>query len=321
MRTDTAAPADTVRDRALELVAKRGWLSNLKDAWSLSKAVHAFDKPMNVVLAAETPDDIMQQLLLRSPIVAVQLEGSVVAPPLPNGVHELILSESFCGSVAELPQNLLSFKAVNMSRRSIAAVLRVLQLLPSSLQRFQLELSCFQRQRTPSINLLAAHLPALPHLKYLHLEGVDRSTSWPSSLQELCLISCEVSDELQLPVTLRKLKLAHCVSSRDSSEKILTVHLTEGLQQLEIRGWSRVELSSELPSSLTHLVLGEGESLSSVGALPSRLQHLELHDLNPLSLWEARHTLCPGLTIKRDNGFVFRLVKVRFESDSGADSD
>jgi hypothetical protein len=58
---------------------------------------------MNVVLAAETPADVAQQLLLRSHIVAVQLEGRVVAPPLPSGVHELVLSESLCGSVAELP--------------------------------------------------------------------------------------------------------------------------------------------------------------------------------------------------------------------------
>eukprot|EP00953_Heterococcus_sp_UTEX-ZZ885_P001834 1506-Heterococcus_DN1.PRE.3 len=71
--------ADTLRDRALEVVTNRGWLS--KNAWSMSKALHAFAKPMRVVLTAEIPSDTMQQLLLRSPIVAVQLGGSVVVPP------------------------------------------------------------------------------------------------------------------------------------------------------------------------------------------------------------------------------------------------
>jgi hypothetical protein len=72
------APADPLCDRALEVVSKRGWLS--KNAWSVSKAVHAFAKPIRVMLAAETPADVVQQLLLRSHIVALQLEDNVVAP-------------------------------------------------------------------------------------------------------------------------------------------------------------------------------------------------------------------------------------------------
>jgi hypothetical protein len=82
---DSDAAADSLRDRALEVVAKRGWLS--KNAYSLSKTVHAFTKPVKVVLAAEAPPDTVQRLLLRSPIAAVQLDGNVVAPnPLPGGL-------------------------------------------------------------------------------------------------------------------------------------------------------------------------------------------------------------------------------------------
>jgi hypothetical protein len=52
------AVVDSLCERALEVVAKRGWLP--KGAWSLSKAVHAFVKPIKVVLAAETSADIVQ---------------------------------------------------------------------------------------------------------------------------------------------------------------------------------------------------------------------------------------------------------------------
>ena len=108
------AAADDTCCRALEVVAKLGWLS--KTAWSVSKAVHAFSKPMLVVLADETPADIVQKLLLRYPIVAMQLEGSVIAPnPLPATVTELVLSADFCGSVADLPDTLRAFEATRPS--------------------------------------------------------------------------------------------------------------------------------------------------------------------------------------------------------------
>jgi hypothetical protein len=269
---DSDAVVNRLCDRALEVVAKSGWLD--KTIWSVSKALHAFVKPIKVVLADETPADIAQRLLLRSRIVAVQLEDNVDAPnPLPGGLHELILSKGFCGSVAELPQTLCSFRAVHVRRRSIAAVQSVLQLLPSSLQR--LHFSCHPRWRSNGQSeLQAAELSALPHLKYLHLVGVEWSTDWPSSLQELCLISCKVSDQLQLPVTLRKLKLKHCNSSRGNSEKIITVYLTEGLQHLELVSWYRVELSGDLPSTLTHLVLRDCSG--TLSALLPQQQNLEL---------------------------------------------
>jgi hypothetical protein len=124
------AAADGTCCRALEVVAKLGWLS--KTAWSVSKAVHAFSKPMLVVLADETPADIVQKLLLRYPIVAMQLEGSVIAPnPLPATVTELVLSADFCGSVADLPDTLRAFEATILSDADTAAMVSLLQRSPS----------------------------------------------------------------------------------------------------------------------------------------------------------------------------------------------
>jgi hypothetical protein len=181
--------------------------------------------------------------------VAVQLEDDVVAPhPLPGGLKELILSKSFCGSVAELPQTLCSFEGV-IGYANVVAVQSVLRRLSGGLQRLQLSY-CFRRRSYGQCEYLAADLPTLSYLTFVHLENIEWSTEWPSSLQELCLSSCKVSDQLQLPVTLRKLKLRRCSSSSDSNVNI-SVALNEGLQQLHIESWYSVDLSSELPSTLT----------------------------------------------------------------------
>jgi hypothetical protein len=62
----TDASADTLRDRGLEVVAKLGWLS--KNAYSLSKTVHAFAKPIRVRLTEDAPAGVVRQLLLRAPL-------------------------------------------------------------------------------------------------------------------------------------------------------------------------------------------------------------------------------------------------------------
>jgi hypothetical protein len=263
----------TLCDRALEVVAKRGWLS--KHSWSVSKTVHAFAKPIRVMLAAETPADVVQQLLLRSPIVAVQLEGNVVAPnPLPGGLHELILSKTFCGSAAELPSTLHSFKAAVQHIETIVATQSVLQSLPSGLQCLRLN---YLTPRTTygTRDWMVAEFPALSNLIVLRLRGVDwGTTSLPVRLQELCLDGCKVSTELQLPATLRKLELLRCSSSIGDDESF-SVQLFEGLQHVVIRAWYNVDVGSELPSTLTHLVL-QDRSTSSLGVLPAGLLHLEL---------------------------------------------
>ena len=273
IEVDCDASADTLCDRALEVVAKRGWLS--KHSWSVSKAVHAFTKPIRVVLAAETPADVVQQLLLRSPIVAVRLEGSVDAPdPLPGGLHELILSESFCGSLATLPDTLHSFEASFVENSNSAAQQSVLQLIPGSLQRLRVNHSCLRYWER---DCMVAALPALPNLTVLCLQGVEWSTSLPPCLQELCLSGCTVSDELQLPATLQKLELAFCRgSSSSSSDANFAAHLTAILQHVVIRSDCSVDIGSQLPSTLTHLVLDDRSS-ASPGVLPSGLQHLELN--------------------------------------------
>jgi hypothetical protein len=174
-----------------------------------------------------------------------------------------------------------------VKRRSTTAIQSVLQLLPSSLQR--LHFSCRPRRR--SNELLAAHVQALalPHLAYMSLQDVAWSIDLPTRLQELCLLRCKVSDELHLPATLRKFQLWLCSRSNssssssgrlDSDDYKLTVHLNEGLQQLELTGVQRVEYGSALPSTLTHLLLMElfeSDSTSPLGALPSGLQRLEMN--------------------------------------------
>jgi hypothetical protein len=72
--------SDSLRDRAFEVVAKRGWLD--KNAYSLSKTVHAFAKPIRVVLTDEAAAEVVQQLLLRAPIMALQLKGNASVPLL-----------------------------------------------------------------------------------------------------------------------------------------------------------------------------------------------------------------------------------------------
>jgi hypothetical protein len=208
-------------------------------------------------------------------------------------LHELILSKTFCGSVAELPCTLHSFKA-NVREHSIAAIHSVLQRLPPGLQRLQLSYRQRHRRSTGLSEWMAAGLPALSNLRCLHLEGVEWSISCPTCLQELYLSHCKFSGELQLPTTLRKLELVH-YSSSNSSSTSMVVHLNEGLQQLVIASWRRVEFGRELPATLTHLVLAEREISSSLraslGALPSGLLLFGLDEQLNEPLWVLPSTL------------------------------
>jgi FNIP Repeat len=261
----TDASADILRDRALEVVAKLGWLS--KNAYSLSKTVHAFAKPVRVRLTEDAPAAVVRQLLLRAPVVAAQLDGNAAIPLLE------ILTSDFSGSVAELPGTLQSFAAVDVREGGIAATHSVLQLLPRSLQRFQLSYHHGLVSETHYAN------PALVMVSYSHsisdLQPVEWNTSLPACLQELYLTQCKFSDELHLPATLRKLELKYCSSSSGGDESF-KVHLNEGLQLAVIKHCHCVDISSELPSTLTHLVLQDSSrSTLRLGELPAGLQHLE----------------------------------------------
>eukprot|EP00953_Heterococcus_sp_UTEX-ZZ885_P034967 18083-Heterococcus_DN1.PRE.1 len=251
-RRDAPAAADTCC-KALEVVATRGRLET--PAWSVSQAVHAFAKqlPLLVVLADETPADTVQQLLLRPYKVAMQLEGGVIAPnPLPGTLK--LLWEPLHSLLQRLPDGL--------------DYLRLCKLGLDKAERLVLELQ------------------ALPKLTVLRLEGIAMRTGLPPSLQELVLDRCTVSDELQLPVTLRKLRVLKCDSSSDYVDGELAVHFNEGLQQAIIVERQRsVDVGGALPSTLTHLVLRD-KSASPLGPLPSGLLHLDLNrDLaEPLSM-------------------------------------
>jgi hypothetical protein len=275
------AVIDSLCNRALEVVAKRGWLAT--EAWSVLKAVHAFAKPIRVVLAAETPDDVVQQLLLRSVIVAVHLNDNIDAPnPLPAGLQELIVSLNFCGIVAELPDTLCSFEATVADIFGNKAVQwSLLERLPNRLQRLRVNKSCSSYNWKSG--RMAADFPALPCLTALCLQGLEWSTGLPTRLQELSLERCKVSAELQLPLSLRKLVLVYCESNSSSgsdsdSDGSIRVCLNEVLQHVVIKSETEcsIEFNSELPSTLTHLVLHD-ESSASLGALPPGLQHLDFN--------------------------------------------
>jgi FNIP Repeat len=196
-------------------------------------------------------------------------------------LKEVILSADFCGSVAELPDTLRAFEATILSDADTAALHSLLQRLPDGLDYLRLcKLGMDKAER------MVLELPALPKLTVLRLEGIALRTGLPPSLQELVLDRCTVSDELQLPVTLRKLRVLKCDSSSNYVDGDLAVHFNEGLQQAIIVERQRsVDIGGELPSTLTHLVLRDA-STSPLGPLPSGLLHLDLNrDLaEPLSM-------------------------------------
>jgi hypothetical protein len=109
-----------------------------------------------------------------------------------------------------------------------------------------------------------------------NLQPVKWDTSLFACLQELYLSQCKFSDELHLPATLRKLELKYCSSSSGGDESF-GIHLNEGLQHAVIKRCHCIDISSELPSTLTHLVLQDSNrSALRLNELPAGLQHLEL---------------------------------------------
>jgi FNIP Repeat len=191
--------------------------------------------------------------------------------------YELILSKSFCGSVAELPQTLYSFKAAAGYSPNITAMQSVLQRLPSGLQRLQLIGSYHQRvilNHGPQHGLQADPALVMIGIATSGIQLVRCSMRLPTCLQELYLSYCKFSGGLQLPATLRKLELKYCSSS--SSDESFSAHLNDGLQHVVIKNWYRVELGSDVPSTLTYLVLHD-ESRAPLGELPAELQHLDLN--------------------------------------------
>jgi hypothetical protein len=260
---ETNVAVDSSCNRALEVVAKRSWLS--KNAYSVSKAVHAFAKPIRLVLTDEATAEVVQQLLLRTHIIALQLGGNASVP----------LLDGLSGSVAELPRTLQSFEADNMKEHSLAATQSVIQLLPSSLQRLRLSYSHRRHIQDVPQFLLGSTL-----IMYGGTVSGLRPLEWsanlrlPTRLQELYLSYCKFSGGLQLPATLRRLELVHCSSS--SGDKSFSAHLNEGLQHAVIKSGHSVDIGSELPSTLTHLVL-QDHSRAYLGDFPSVLQHLQLN--------------------------------------------
>jgi ribosomal protein S8E len=104
---NAAAACDVDALSALEVVAKVGWLS--KSAWEMSRAVHAFTKPINVKLTPAMSDAVKAGILSRSTVVKLQLEDNVtLISPLPLALQELALSDTISeyDKVPELPASL-----------------------------------------------------------------------------------------------------------------------------------------------------------------------------------------------------------------------
>jgi hypothetical protein len=105
--TKRIGESDEICLRALSIVAREGWLS--KACWSISRAVHAFAKPMKLVLSSSTDEAIVDAVLARPLIIMLQLKGDLGSstPPLPAGVRTLELSR-YSGTLPRLPQTLTS---------------------------------------------------------------------------------------------------------------------------------------------------------------------------------------------------------------------
>jgi hypothetical protein len=159
-----------------------------------------------------------------------------------------------------------------MKEHSLAATQSVIQLLPSSLQRLRLSF-----RHSIYIQHAPQQLVGSTHTIYGGTVLGSQPLEWssnlrlPSYLQDLHLSYCKFSKGLQLPATLRRLELVHC-SSCNSNDKCFSAHLNKGLQHAVIKSGHSVDIGSELPSTLTHLVL-QDHSRASLGDLPPGLQH------------------------------------------------
>jgi hypothetical protein len=182
--------------RALRIVAREGWLC--KDGWSISKAVHAFAKPTKARLTSSIGEAIVNAMLARPLVIALQLEGDLGSstPPLPAGLRTLELIR-YSGTLDQLPQTLTSLEVFGWRGTSgIAAIVRAFKAAPAGLQVLDLKRRSGLLWR--GIDALAGvQCPA--SVTTLRLQGVGWRMNFSSQLHTLTLSLCVIETELQLP--------------------------------------------------------------------------------------------------------------------------
>jgi hypothetical protein len=252
---------------ALRVVAREGWLC--KPGWSISKAVHAFAKPIRVVVGGSIDRATTNAVLARPLITVLRLQGEFGSrPPLPACLRELELSE-FCGPLHELPPTLTSLVASDWPGvTGVVALVSALEAAPAGLH--ELTLHRKQHEKKPEEDELEdVQCPA--GVRKLNLRGVGWRMRLPSQLQTLTLRCFILTTELRLPDTVRQLHLTQC-SLRDN------LVLNEGLLRLELHRKARSRVPLQLPSTLAHLVMDATSNAPLAQPSPASLKFLKLDD-------------------------------------------
>jgi hypothetical protein len=270
--TDAMSDAKPAALNALELVAKVGWLS--KDAWNVSKNVHAFAKPIKVTLTAAVSDAVKTGVLSRSTIVQLQLEDNITPPsPMPPALRQLDLSDTFSEyDKVELPPSLSRLNVTVGLNHDATALRSLVQRLPSELVGMTLCRVLEQIDETsPERDLLEGmECSQLSNLKSLDLRSVGGSMALPSQLLELSIDQCCFNSDLNTMGSLQQLHLTMCHFKADSR-----LVLQEGLVSLECYMCNSLALPSVLPSTLQHLELTSNYNVP-LGVLPHGLKTLIL---------------------------------------------
>jgi putative component of toxin-antitoxin plasmid stabilization module len=248
--------------QALEIVAREGWLC--KEAWSISKAVHAYAKPTRIVLGQAASPAISRAVLQRLLITSVKTRNHAAAPKsLPAGLRELTLSEdAFSGAV---PGTLTALTVTDCSDDAAAALRSLLQALPSTVQTLNLRVKRLLRADLLDGTLCSAGV------RTLKLRGLGWRMQLPQRLVTLHMWDCGMDAQLQLPATVRQLLLGHCISAQ-------AMQLNEGLLRVELTTRTVCYGLLELPSTLTHLLIGDDCHTPLAQPLPAALRQLRLGD-------------------------------------------
>ena len=248
--------------QALEIVAREGWLC--KQGWSICKAVHAYAKPTRVVLGKEASTATSNAVLQRLLVTSVRMTNHAAAPEfLPSGLKELTLSEdAFSGAV---PDTLTALTVTDCSDAAAAALKSLLQTLPATVQTLNMRV-----KRLLRADLLDS-MPYPAGVRTLKLRGVGWRMQLPAQLVSLHLWDCSMDAQLRLPATVRQLMLGHCITAQP-------MQLNEGLLRLELTTRTACFGQLELPSTLTHLIMGSDCHTPLARPLPAALRQLRLGD-------------------------------------------
>jgi FNIP Repeat len=249
------------------IVAREGWLC--KAGWSISKAVHVFPKPTKARLTSSIDENIVNAVLARPLVTALQLEGdlgsSALALPVALRTLELV---RYSGTLDQLPQSLSSLRVSGWRGASgIAAIVRAFKTAPAGLQLLDIKRRSHLLWRGPDA-LAGVQCP--PGVMTLRLQGVGWRMRLPAQLHTLSLNLCVINTKLQLPESVRHLWLYSC--------RVPGLLLNEGLQRLHLHETKMDSIRVQLPSTLAHIVMNPSSNALLAQPLPVSLKILKLSE-------------------------------------------